>query len=417
MSIRMSKWLGALLPASVLIVACDGGGSNGGGNGAAIEPVTVEDIKSNYVAMAYAAYSDSLSTATDLQMAVDSFIATPTEGTLETARAAYKEARIPYQQSEIMRWDTAITIDNDPSLDGGPASVDEWEGQVNAWPLDENHIISIIEGNEIIATSLLLNQNGVNNQEANVTTGVHAIEFMLWGKDQLGVGTGTGTRTSADFANDGSCADAFCERRATYLKVATDLLVADLEEMSNEWSPTAENTQGTLAYNFLTSNLALDYIWGSIKDMATDELASARMFSALDTGDQEEEHDCFSDLSHVAIYYNFQGVRNAFYGSYGDVSGTGLGDLVRVKDQTTYDELDAAFNSIEAKMKQLLDAGEDANNPIVFDQIILQPASGTERQLLTEAINELIALEQNLHAVRELLSITEITTGGGGDGD
>ncbi len=404
------KFLLASLPLiSVLFVACD----NDNDDDAA---VSEDAIKSNYVAMAFASYSDSLSTAQELQTAVDALIANPSDTALENARTAYKATRIPYQQSEIMRWDTAITLNNDLSADGGPASVDDWEGQVNAWPLDENHIVSIIQGSDEITQDLLIAQNGEGG-EANVTTGVHAVEFMLWGQDLNGTGPGAGMRPFTDFINDGSCADAFCERRADYLKAATDLLVADLTEMVAEWSPQAETTQGTLAYNFLNSTLALDYIVGSMVAMATDELASARMGAGLILGDPEEEHDCFSDLSHVAIYYNFQAVRNAFYGRYANISGSSVADLVRSKNSATFDTLHAAFNSIEEKMLALYELGEREVDPIKFDQIIGQAADGAERQLAEAASAELVALNADFNNLQELLSLVELSTGGSGDGD
>jgi putative iron-regulated protein len=406
----------SLLPVMALIVACSGDSGNDGTSSRYVpETASEAGVKTQYVAMARAAYGDSLITAQTLQTEVNAFIATPTEDNLGAARAAYKAARVPYQQSEIMRWDTAITLPNSLDADGGPASVDEWEGQVNAWPLDENHIVEIIQGSDPIDTDLLLAHNGANDNEANVTTGVHAIEFMLWGEDLNGTGPGAGERPAADYANDGTCADAYCSRRAIYLKTVTDLLVTDLTEMLAEWSEDAEFTQGTLAYNFLNSNAALSYILGSMTAMATDELASARMSSGLVTGDPEESHDCFSDLSHLAIYSNFQGVRNAFYGSYAQTKGESLADLVRDKDRNTFNDMEAALTSIEQKMNQLLDAGERTVNTVRFDQVIGQSGSAPERQIAQAAVNELIALEANLHAIGELLSLQEIDTGGGGD--
>ena len=152
----------AVAAALGLITACD--------ESRDVNGVTPNEIKANYVQMAHAVYNDSLTTATALQQAVTLFIATPTEANLLAARAAYKEARIPYQQSEIMRFDSAITVDKNLSADGGLSSVDDWEGQVNAWPLDENHIDSIINGNDEINIDLLLAQNNAGENEANVTT-------------------------------------------------------------------------------------------------------------------------------------------------------------------------------------------------------------------------------------------------------
>ena len=408
----------ALVSAMGAMVACGSSDSDNNNNVENKSPVaaTAESVKNNYRALAYAAYSDSLTTAQALQAAVNTFIASPSEANLLLARAAYKNARVPYQQSEIMRWDSLITVGKDLSADGGLTSVDEWEGQVNAWPLDENHIVSIIEGSAQINTALLLEQNGAGDNEANVTTGVHAVEFMLWGEDIYGTGAGAGERTASEF-DVNNCAVANCDRRVQYLQVATDLLVADLVAMQAEWTSEAQTTEGTLAYNFVNSDLGLEYIIGSIHAMATDELAGARMNSGLTLGDPEEEHDCFSDLSHIAIYNNFQGVKNAFYGTYGDLSGPSIADLIKAADQTTFDDIDQALMSIESKMAQIQALGEDQTNPVKFDQIIGQSADAPKRMLAQSAVDELLGLDQKIKAAIQVLSLNEIDTSGGGDGD
>ena len=84
------------------------------------------DILSNYGDIAQASYADSLATAKTLKGAIDKFLAEPTEANLEEARSAWIEARNPYQQTEAYRFGNAI--------------VDDWEGKVNAWPLDEGLI-------------------------------------------------------------------------------------------------------------------------------------------------------------------------------------------------------------------------------------------------------------------------------------
>jgi putative iron-regulated protein len=356
---------------------------------------TTDQVADNHADIAYAAYSDSKAAALALQQSINAFIAAPTENNLLIAKAAYKTIRTSYQQSEIMRFDSIITVGKNLDADGGPASVDEWEGQVNAWPLDENHINTIIAGSEVINVELLISQNGADDNDANVTTGIHAVEFMLWGSDFNGTEAGSGERPASDFAIDGLCADSECERRAQYLSAATNLLVDDLTVMANEWSPAAKITSGTLAYNFVNSPFAMDYMVGSMITMATDELASARMGSGLELGDPEEEHDCFSDLSHLAIYHNFQGVKNAFYGTYKSanysVSGASLAVLVNNKNNATFDAVDAALTSIEGKMVQILDAGEREVDPVKFDQIIGQSSSGVERIIAESAVTELIA--------------------------
>jgi len=380
---------------------------------------TADHVADNHANIAYAAYRDSKTAALALQQTINTFIAAPTEANLLIAKAAYKAIRAPYQQSEIMRFDSIITVGKNLDADGGPASVDEWEGQVNAWPLDENHIITIIAGSDVINTGLLLSQNGADDNDANVTTGIHAVEFMLWGSDFNGTDAGAGERPASDFASDGTCADSHCERRAQYLSAAIDLLVADLTAMADEWSPTAKTTSGTLAFNFLNSPFAIDYMVGSMITMATDELASARMGSGLELGDPEEEHDCFSDLSHLAIYHNLQGVKNAFYGTYqsdaNDISGASLSVLVNNKNTATFEAVDTALSSIEEKMFQILEAGERETNPVKFDQIIGQASNGVERQIAESAVTELIALDTELELMAEVLALENIDTEFDGD--
>ena len=87
---------------------------------------TPKDVIATYADIAQAGYTNSLDTAKTLKLAVDAFLAKPTEDSLRAARAAWIAARIPYMQTEAYRFGNAI--------------VDDWEGKVNAWPLDEGLI-------------------------------------------------------------------------------------------------------------------------------------------------------------------------------------------------------------------------------------------------------------------------------------
>jgi len=163
----------------------------------------------HYTDVAHAKYEDSLTTAKKLDKAIDALIAKPSEKTLKAARAAWLAARIPYQQSEVYRFGNPI--------------VDDWEGKVNAWPLDEGLIDYVdasygtesdenalytanvianktikIDGKDVdaskITPELLQTLHEAGHVEANVATGYHAIEFLLWGQDLNGTGPGAGNR-------------------------------------------------------------------------------------------------------------------------------------------------------------------------------------------------------------------------------
>ena len=94
----------------------------------------IDRLLISYADMAHAAYKDSLETAKLLQTAVNTYVETPTQANLDAAKAAYKAARQPYSQTEIFRFDEGFVTANEKRELG---SIDGWEGQVNAWPLDE----------------------------------------------------------------------------------------------------------------------------------------------------------------------------------------------------------------------------------------------------------------------------------------
>ena len=88
-------------------------------------------VLETYADIAHAGYEDSLITAKALQQAVDALIADPSEANLAAAREAWIASRVPYQQTEVYRFGNAV--------------VDDWEGKVNAWPLDEG-LIDYVDG-------------------------------------------------------------------------------------------------------------------------------------------------------------------------------------------------------------------------------------------------------------------------------
>ena len=159
--------------------------------------VQEREVLSHYAAIAHAVYEDSLTAAHALQQVVNRLIASPTEENLSNARMAWKASRIPYQQSEVYRFGNAI--------------VDDWEGKVNAWPLDEGLIdyvaaaygadpdenpafmVNVIANPSFTFSGHTIDARKINQQlladtlhelagiEANVATGYHAVEFLLWG--------------------------------------------------------------------------------------------------------------------------------------------------------------------------------------------------------------------------------------------
>jgi putative iron-regulated protein len=82
--------------------------------------------------------------------------------------------------------------------------------------------------------------------------------------------------------------------------------------------------------------------------------------------DPEEEHDCFSDNTHISHLYDAVGIREAYLGSYkridgSSVAGPSLSDLVKETDPALDTELSGKLDATVAKMEAIAaraEAGE-----------------------------------------------------------
>ena len=387
----------------------------------AAEKAHIDRLVLSYANMAHAAYKDSLDTAKALQTAVETYVATPTQANLDAAKAAYKAARQPYSQTEIFRFDEGFVTANDQRAIG---SIDSWEGQINAWPLDEalidyvsdeydgeynsqENIInsetitvgSVKQDTSAITPELLAEMNEIGGSEANVTTGYHAIEFMLWGQDTNGVQEGAGDRPVTDYATEaGECTSGetvnedatICERRGAFLTAATQLLVDDLTAMEAQWQPETENTlrSDLLARKYDNALRQIMYQMGSL---ALGELASERMQVAFVTGSTEDEHECFSDLTHLSYANNARGIQNVFNGSYQTVAGKTVGGygiknyLVDNGHTEVAETLAADFNRVEGAFNVIVEKGEEEG--IKIDQMIATVGQASQAGVSAEEQN------------------------------
>ncbi|SFU93564.1 putative iron-regulated protein [Aliiroseovarius crassostreae] len=362
-------------------------------------------ILETYADIALAGYEDSLSLAKDLRTAVGELVASPGDATLTAAKTAWLRARVPYQQTEAFRF--------------GNPTVDAWEGKVNAWPLDEGLIDYIaadygeneenpfstanlianaklnVAGAMIDATTitpqLLASLHEVEGIEANVTTGYHAIEFLLWGQDLSGTDHGAGTRPATDFDQE-NCTGGNCDRRAQYLVAATDLLIRDLEEAVANWS---DGGQGRTDVTTDTGK-GIVMAFTGLGSLSYGELAGERMKLGLMLNDPEEEHDCFSDNTHNSHYFDGLGIRNVYTGRYVRVDGTvlegpSLHDLVSEKDAAL---AGALLGDMNATMRALGDIRTVAESGTSYDQMLGVDHPGGA--LVQNAVDKLVAQTRNI---------------------
>ena len=379
---------------------------------------TATEVLDTYADIAEANYGDSLEAARALQEAVNTLIDSPSAEAMAAARAAWLEARVPYQQTEVYRFGNPI--------------VDDWEGKVNAWPLDEG-LIDYVDGayagpsdaNQLAGLNVIANPSftlsgqqidateitpellqdtlhEADGIEANVATGYHAIEFLLWGQDLNGHGDGAGNRPWTDYAPGDDCTNGNCERRAEYLSAATDLLISDLEWITAQWAEDGAARGDLMA----DEEAGLTAILTGMGSLSYGETAGERMRLGLMLNDPEEEHSCFADNTHNDHYYNGVGIRNIYLGRYvrtdgTSVSGPSLSDLVAADDPSLDAEMRARLNNAVTELGQIKTAAEAG---FAYDEMLARGNDGGEA-LIMGGVNGLIDQTRSIERVVAALDL------------
>ncbi|MFH4784262.1 imelysin family protein [Vibrio diabolicus] len=386
--------------------------------------VTKQQVIEHYADVAHAVFADSVTTAKTLDVKIDEFLKSPSADKLEEVKQAWLDSRVPYQQSEVFRFGNAI--------------VDDWEGQLNAWPLDEGLIDYVATdyqyelGNEGAAANIIANTslqigaskldvanitpelladlNEVGGSEANVASGYHAIEFLLWGQDLNGTNAGAGQRAYTDFVVGSECTNGHCDRRGEYLKAAADLLVQDLEWMEKQWSAEVKGNYRETLLNDSADNGLRKMLFG-MGSLSLGELAGERMKVALEANSTEDEHDCFSDNTHNSHYYNEQGIYNVYTGLYKRedgtlLSGPSIADLVAQKDKQAAKEIQKQFDVTRNQVGKLVTSAEKNNQH--FDQLI---AAGNAQgnTLVNDTIMSLVAQTGSIERAAGIIGIDSLS--------
>ena len=378
-------------------------------------------VLDNYADIALAKYSDSLTTAQTLLVAVNELTENPSAEALQTAKDAWFAARVPYQQTEVYRFGNAI--------------VDDWEGKVNAWPLDEGLIDYVdasyggaTDENEYAVLNVVANSSftlsgetvdatditpdllegalhEADGVEANVATGYHAVEFLLWGQDLNGHGAGAGNRPWTDYAMGAACTGGNCDRRGDYLTAATELLVSDLEWIVAQWQ------DGGDARTQLTAdeNAGISTILTGMGSLSYGETAGERMRLGVMLNDPEEEHSCFAANTHNDHFYNAVGIRNVYLGSYTGIDGTvvsgeSLSSLVAAADPAVDAEMQAKLGAAVLEMLEMKVAAEAG---FAYDSM-LERGNAEGEALIMGAVNALVDQTRSIERAVAALGAEQI---------
>ena len=351
-------------------------------------------VVAHYTQLVYESYVKLEVAAKDLRAALLNFLADPTEEFHAAAKSAWLGAHEAYAPTEAFRF-------YDGPIDDvfyGPETL------LNGWPMDEAYIDYVVghPGAGIINqpdvflslqydTLVDLNER---SGEKNITTGFHAIEFLLWGQDTDP--TGPGSRSYTDYVDDSGAPHP--ARRREYLRTLAELLVEHVRSLTQAWLPEIE---GNYAGRFRANepDASLWKIFVGIVSLARDELGAERIAVAYETRDQEDETSCFSDSTLTDLVGNIRGVQAVYLGVVGEQRGPGLNTLVRAADADLDALIRKQLNGAVAAIEAI---------PAPFDQTLLGVGGGPGRSKMLAAIEALEAVSNSLVQATSVLGLDPV---------
>ena len=381
---RCKRALVILFAFGVVLAGCGGGGDDA----ASVPAERKTAVAERYADLVYAAYGTSIASADQMRERIDGFLQRPTTARLAGAREAWVDARDDYVVTEAFRF-YGGPID-DPKT--GP------EGLINAWPMDEAYVDYVAGDpqagivNDRTAypriTEDVIVESNEQGGETNISSGWHAIEFLLWGQDRSK--DGPGARPASDYSSE-----ATARRRATYLRLTTDRLLGDLRSVQAPWAP-----DGAYRATFLGDpDSAMRKIFRGIGALSAFELAGERMAVPFESKDQEDEHSCFSDNTNADVVNDLRGIRMVYNGAGPDddePNRASVAALVMDEDPELGEKLGRALDGSLAKARAF---------PATFETMIAAPAGSPANRAIEASIEAIEAQSELLKQAAELLDV------------
>jgi putative iron-regulated protein len=312
--LRSTALFGLALLAPAAFTGCD---SDGGGTTADLEArATLTNVATHVIT---ATYADLATESSGLLTAVTLLQNSATAGHLEAARAQWRAARTPWEQSEGFLFGPVDTQALDPSLD--------------SWP------VNVVDLDAVLASSAPLTPSYVAALGDAGLRGFHTIEYLLWGAE--------GQKTAADFT----------AREFEYLVAATTVLRDDAATLADAWRPGGGDFAAELVEAGEEGSLYVsqrDAVQQLVEGLAgiAEEVGTGKISGPYSEHDATLEESRFSANSLADFQDNIRSVRNVYLGDYGATTGAGITDLVAARDAAldarVRSEIDAAIAAIGA---------------------------------------------------------------------
>jgi len=321
---------------------------------------------SAYVDLVSKTYVEAQSAAVALRDAIVALQESPSEEKLEAARMAWLDARAAYLRTEAFLF-YAGPVDGP----GGPLP------RLNAWPVDPAIIDGLLSDTAQSLGFRSLAQLNRVEPPVNVTTGLHVIEYLLWGVE------------------DGVSAETFASqpRRGEYAASAAQLLANDLGFLASAWAPDANNYRASV--ESMDQRNALGRAFNGMTVLVGYEMPLRRIGAGLFPANKNFQPSPFSNTSELDNRYAFEGAKRVYF-------ETGIDRLVAATDEALATKIAAGFERTEAVLGAM-DAPYER---------FLAPASGSpERATAEAAARALTDLARDLRQAGNRLGVLVVVPG------
>lgn len=264
-------------------------------------------------------YEDLYAKSTVLVNTLNTLLASQTVANLEASRQAWRDARIPWEQSEGFLYGPVETLGLDPSID--------------SWPVNQADLDAVLNSSDALTKSYLDGQEGT-------IKGFHTLEYLLFGADS--------NKQATDFT----------PRQFEYLVACAQSLQGACQSLRDNWTGGQVNfgqvfktagQNGNAVYPSQKS--ALQEIVNGLITIA-DEVANGKINEPFSQENLTLEESRFSANSKADFADNIRSIQNIYLGN--DLSGTGIGfyNIIREKnpalDTKVRSQINEAIDAIES---------------------------------------------------------------------
>jgi len=245
-----------------------------------------------------ATYQDLDLRSAALVTALTTLEQSPNASNLESARQAWRDTRVPWEQSEGFLYGPVDIQGIDPSLD--------------SWPVNQSDL------DAVLATSSILTDAYVRSLD-NHLRGFHTIEYLLFGTDAA--------KEVADFT----------PRQFEYLLACGQVLHEDAGRLYQGWAVTGGNfaknfiQAGQTASIYPSQKAALQEVVNGMVGIC-DEVANSKINDPLSQNNLTLEESRFSNNSKADFADNIRSIQHCYLGQYGGHSGVGISEVVASKN-------------------------------------------------------------------------------------